>query len=57
MGIEWRPEMKHILLTCGLFLALAGTGPAQESRATLLGTVTDPTGAVIPGVEVNSQAT
>lgn len=37
-----------------LFLAVAVTAPAaaQESRATILGTVTDQTGAVVPGVEV-----
>src|SRR5262249_15495446 len=31
----------------------AGTAPAQESRATVIGRVTDASGAVIPGVSVS----
>jgi len=50
-------------MTAVLFLALVATvpptAPGQESRATLLGTVTDPTGGVVPAakVEVTNSAT
>ncbi len=38
-----------ILLAAGLV-----SGPAQESRGTILGRITDPSGAVIPGAEVRA---
>ncbi len=44
--------MKSFVLALGLWMATAGILSAQESRATLLGTVTDQSGAVVPGVEV-----
>ena len=44
--------MKRIIIALGLWMATAGISSAQESRATLLGTVTDQSGAVVPGVEV-----
>ena len=40
-----------LLLGVVLF-ALAVPATAQETRATILGTVKDPSGAVVPGVEI-----
>ncbi len=45
--------MKRTILICfSLQLIFAGALMAQQDRATILGTVTDPSGAVIPGVAV-----
>ena len=41
-------RMAHLLLTCVLVWPLA----AQVDRATLVGAVTDPTGAVVPNAKV-----
>lgn len=45
---------KAVFLGMVLSLALAGGLWAQSNRATITGTVTDPTGAVIPGVQVTA---
>ncbi len=46
--------MKRSLIPVVLFclIAAAGVGRAQETRATLTGHVTDPTGAIIPGAQI-----
>lgn len=47
---------KNIFLSLTLVLLLSGTMPAlmaQSSAGTILGTVTDTTGGVLPGVEVS----
>src|SRR5579872_4469100 len=51
--------MRYIAFTLMLCLVLAPLATAQESTARLLGTVTDPTGAVIPraGVTAHDVAT
>ena len=43
--------LSNLLAACVLLLALSGLAYSQE--ATIVGTVTDPSGAVIPGVKVN----
>ncbi|HUQ95421.1 MAG TPA: TonB-dependent receptor, partial [Bryobacteraceae bacterium] len=49
--------MKYLLRYCAVLalslLSLASAGFAQSNTATLLGAVTDPTGAVIPGASVH----
>ena len=44
--------MSYTAMTLILGVALAPLAPAQESTARLLGTITDPTGAVIPAANV-----
>ncbi|PYS32187.1 MAG: hypothetical protein DMG14_35170, partial [Acidobacteria bacterium] len=48
--------MKKLLVTAGVFVCLVGLthGFAQSSNATLGGTVTDSSGAFIPGVTVTA---
>ena len=50
--------MKHLVATLALVLAVTSAGFAQESTGSLLGTVRDQTGAVLPGatVEITSTA-
>jgi hypothetical protein len=45
--------MKRFLLTVIVYVSLAGIATAQETRATLTGRVTDPTGAVVPNALIN----
>jgi hypothetical protein len=44
--------MRHILVTLFVVTAFETVTAAQESTARLLGTITDPTGAVVPGANV-----
>jgi Carboxypeptidase regulatory-like domain len=44
-------------LTVGQFLLLAAIAAAQDPRGTILGRVTDSTGAVMPGVDVRATNT
>lgn len=44
--------MKSLCFVLGVALALTVSGMAQSSHGALAGTVTDPTGAVIPGAKV-----
>jgi hypothetical protein len=44
--------MKHWFSVAGLLLVLVGVSPAQESRGTILGRVTDAQQAAVPGVSV-----
>jgi len=44
--------MRYAAIACLLGWALATVASAQESSARLLGTITDPTGAVIPGANI-----
>src|SRR5437016_1002188 len=55
----WREIMKKLLMTAGMFLCLvlAGHTFAQTSNATLGGTVSDATGALIPGVTITATNT
>jgi len=46
------PAMRNVTLLALLLLVCAASCIAQESRGTVLGRVTDPSGAVIPGAEV-----
>ncbi len=46
--------MRRVLLALSLILLIAGALWAQSDRATVTGTVKDPTGAVIPGVTVTA---
>ena len=42
-----------VAMSClGIFAALAGTALAQRTTGTLVGTVTDETGSLLPGVTV-----
>jgi Carboxypeptidase regulatory-like domain len=59
---EWAvPHRTSILRRCTLALflgpALAASAPAQETTATLVGTVSDLTGALLPGVTVAARNT
>ncbi len=57
--VNWlgRP-LRHPLITCLLvlctFVLAPADGRAQADRGTITGTITDPTGAVIPGVHVTA---
>ena len=44
--------MKRLLCTCAVLLTLVSLGSAQESRATIQGTVKDPQGGLIAGATV-----
>jgi outer membrane receptor protein involved in Fe transport len=58
-GANWKAAFRNFLALAALLLLAAVPVVAQVDRATLAGTVTDATGAVIPGakVEVVSQET
>ncbi len=45
------------LIGCALFVASAGSAAAQQGQATVQGTVTDKTGAVIPNAKVSVTST
>ena len=45
---------RRVILIQGLLLALAGRIAAQSTFATLTGTVTDPTGAAVPGASIEA---
>ncbi len=45
-------KLRAVLFGIGLLLALAGSGFAQETRSTILGTVRDSAGAVVPGATI-----
>src|SRR5215831_11102516 len=47
---KWR--LKSIRLSCILALLLPGLGFAQSTNATMSGTVSDPTGAAVPNVQL-----
>src|SRR3989475_6402651 len=55
----WREIMKKLLMTAGMFLCLvlASHTFAQTSNATLGGTASDATGALIPGVTITATNT
>jgi outer membrane receptor protein involved in Fe transport len=44
-----------MIAACVLIIALAGVAPAQTFRGTILGTVTDPNGAVVPEAIVTAK--
>ena len=46
------PSRRHLVLAAGLMLAGTATLWAQTDRATTTGTVTDPSGAILPGTRV-----
>ena len=46
--------MKHVASFVCLTILIAGAARAQESRGTILGRVTDPTGAVVATAEVKA---
>lgn len=46
--------MRYAAIACLFAWALATPASAQESSARLLGTITDPTGAVIPGANITA---
>src|SRR5712692_916113 len=46
--------VRHLLCSLTLFCALAGPLLAQESRATLIGRATDPTGAILANATVRA---
>src|SRR5262249_25648547 len=45
-------RIRFIILASGLLLAIGSRLPGQTTTASILGTITDNTGAVVPGVEV-----
>ncbi|HLI33957.1 MAG TPA: TonB-dependent receptor [Terriglobia bacterium] len=45
-------QFKHMLLALMGMLLIAGSAWSQVSRGTITGTVTDPSGAVVPGVAI-----
>ncbi len=51
--------MGSFLLVCIVFLCAAGAALAQAGRGSISGLVSDPTGAIIPGVKITllNQAT
>ena len=50
-------QLTKLMLRLGCLLALASTVPAQTITGTITGTVTDPTGAVVPKVKVTATNT
>jgi Carboxypeptidase regulatory-like domain len=44
--------MKQLLLTVIVYVSLVSVAFSQETRATLTGRVTDPTGAIVPNVQI-----
>ena len=44
--------MRVLLSIAAVFLLAAATAVAQTDRSTLRGTVTDPTGALVPGADI-----
>jgi len=49
-----RALMRRLLIILAVVLALSGALPAQTSNGTLVGSVTDQTGAVVPNVDVKA---
>jgi len=49
--------MKRIFLACAILLAICSNAAPQTTNATLGGTVTDPTKALIPGVTITATNT
>src|SRR5215469_1030330 len=49
-----RALMRRLLIILAVVLALSGAVPAQTSNGTLVGSVTDQTGAVVPNVDVKA---
>jgi Carboxypeptidase regulatory-like domain/TonB dependent receptor-like, beta-barrel len=52
MAILQRLKLRFGLLSLGVILLTAGAALAQETRSSILGTVADPNGSVIPGATV-----
>src|ERR1019366_3308591 len=52
LGGRMMPARKQFIAVLMVLLLLTGTGWAQVSRGTITGIVTDPTGAVVPGVAI-----
>lgn len=52
MGIRSLNRVWVCMLACALLFGLMQPATAQEPRGTIVGTVTDPSGAVIPGASV-----
>src|ERR1035441_5934371 len=52
MGVYLMKDLRTICALCALFVLSAGFGYSQAVNATLLGTVTDSSGAIVPAAKV-----